>query len=234
MKLSLIIPAHNEESRIGQTLKEYLKFFDKDTEIIVVLNACQDRTLAVVEDIARHSPNLIYTDIKEAIGKGGAVREGFRQASGDLIGFVDADGATSPEEFDKLIQAVADGADGAIASRYIAGARAKRTFLRNIIGLTFHFIQKALFWLPYRDTQCGAKVFRKELIKRIRPELKVKNMVFDIEILARAKKYGYKIKEVPTVWEEKESSALLGSPLKLFRNSFNMFITLIKLRFRFK
>ena len=234
MKFSLIIPAHNEESRIGKTLKDYLDYFAKETEVIVVLNACQDETLAVVKEKQKKFPNIRIIDIKEAIGKGGAVRAGFRQAGGDLIGFVDADGATSPEEYNKLIQSMAAGADGAIASRYIAGAKAKRTHLRNIIGLTFHFLQKILFWLPYRDTQCGAKVFRKELIKRILPELKVNNMVFDIEILVWLKKYGYKIKEVPTVWEEKESSALLGSPLKLFRNSLNMLITLIKLRLRFK
>jgi len=232
MRLSLIIPAHNEEKRIGSTLDNYLSFFPKDTEIIIVLNACSDLTLAVVKEKQKKFSHLKYIDIAAAIGKGGAVREGFKKASGELIGFVDADGATTAEEYQKLINSMAD-FDGVIASRYLAGAQAKRSPLRNFIGYSFHFIQKILFNLPYRDTQCGAKVFKNIFVKRILPELKVNNMVFDIEILALAKRYGYRLREVPTVWQEKDSSALLGSPFKLIRNSFNMLFSLIKLRLRF-
>lgn len=232
MRLSLIIPAHNEEKRIGATLENYLRFFSKETEIIVVLNACSDQTLAVVKEKQKKFSHLEYIDIAEAIGKGGAVREGFKKADGDLIGFVDADEATTAEEYQKIID-VLNSCEGAIASRYIAGAKAKRTLLRNIVGYGFHIIEKILFNLPYRDTQCGAKVFKKEAIKKILPELKINNMIFDVEILVLMKKYGFKIKEVPTVWQEKDRSALLGSPLKLFKNSFSMLFSLINLRFRF-
>lgn len=232
MRLSLIIPAHNEEKRIAATLDNYLSFFSEETEIIVVLNACSDQTLSVVKEKQNKFPHLKYIDIAEAVGKGGAVREGFKKANGELIGFVDADGATTAAEYQKLINSIGD-FDGVIASRYLAGAKAKRSPLRNFIGYGFHFIQKILFNLPYRDTQCGAKVFKNKFIKRILPELKVNNMVFDIEILALAKRYGYHLCEVPTVWQEKDSSALLGSPLKLIKNSFNMLFSLINLRLRF-
>lgn len=237
MRLSLIIPAHNEEKRIGDTLEHYLSFFAKDTEVIVVLNACHDQTLAVVCEKKKKFANLSYIDIKEAIGKGGAIREGFKVGvekirQGGVIGFVDADSATSPSEYQKLVDNLGE-YDGIIASRYLAGARAERTFFRNFVGHTFHLIQKIIFNLPYRDTQCGAKLFKKEAVKKILPEMRINNMIFDIEILALMRKYGFKIKEAPTVWREIGSSSLLGSPWKLIKNSLNMLFTLIKLRLKF-
>lgn len=160
MLLSIIIPAHNEEKRIGETLAAYARFYGRGTEIIVVLNACKDNTLAVVKKGQVAFPFIKYVDIAEAIGKGGAVREGFKRAKGDLIGFVDADMATSPQEFEKIIKE-AEEADGAIASRYAPGASVKRTGLRKVVSVGLRLSQKLLFNLPYYDTQCGAKI-RKE------------------------------------------------------------------------
>ena len=108
MKLSIIIPAYNEQSRIGRTLSQYLRFYDEiyrdNFELIVVLNGCRDNTLDVVKDFTLKYPQLKFVDIKEAIGKGGAVIEGFKLAQGDLIGFTDADNATIAPEFYKLIK----------------------------------------------------------------------------------------------------------------------------------
>ena len=231
MQLSIVIPAHNEEKRIGDTLDGYARFYSKQTEIIVVLNACHDNTLGVVREKQSKHSFIKYIDIAEAIGKGGAIREGFKIAEGEIIGFVDADMATSPEEFEKLIAAVKNN-DGAIASRYAPGASIKRTWGRKIISIGFRITQKMLFNLPYYDTQCGAKVFKKEVIKKILPKMKINNMIIDVEILSLAKKYGYKIEEVPTIWEEKDSSSFLGSPYKIFKNSIILFFNLIKLRIR--
>ena len=94
-KLSVVIPAYNEEKRIHRTLDSYAKFFSKkvkDFEIIVVLNNCNDNTLKIVKNFK--NKKIKYLNFKEAIGKGGAILEGFKVAKGDLIGFVDADMAT--------------------------------------------------------------------------------------------------------------------------------------------
>ncbi|MDZ7798480.1 MAG: glycosyltransferase [Patescibacteria group bacterium] len=233
MYLSIIIPAHNEEKRIGRTLEQYLKAFDKNTEFWVILNACHDNTLAVVKEKQNKYSNLRYLDIKEPINKGGAIREGFKAAQGQYIGFVDADMATSPYEYKKLVNNLKD-YDGVMASRYAPGAQAKRTLTRRFVSRGFRLISKLLFHLPYFDTQCGAKIYKRELIKKILPEMKINNMMFDIELLVLARKYGFKIKEVPTKWQEIESSALLGSPFKLIKNSLLFFKTLIKLKIRLK
>ena len=93
--LSIIIPAYNEENRIKPTLQAYLDFFkDKDIEIIVIMNGCTDNTLEVVRSL--NSPKINYINIPEAIGKGGAIIEGFKIAKGNLISYVDADNSTKP------------------------------------------------------------------------------------------------------------------------------------------
>src|SRR3989344_7811527 len=171
MKLSIIIPAYNEETRIGKTLENYTSFFNKNLknyEIIVVLNGCVDNTLEIVNKIANKNKTLKILEFKEKIGKGGAIKEGFKLAKGDLIGFVDADSSTSPEEFLKLYNNISD-YDGIIASRWMKGSviSKKQPFLRIIFGRVFNFIVNALFGFHYKDTQCGAKLFRKQAVEKI-------------------------------------------------------------------
>jgi len=232
MLLSIIIPAHNEEARIKKTLFDYLTYFKDEAEILVVLNGCKDNTISVVKEVQKQFPGTLRIENLEEASKGGAVRRGFELAQRDLIGFVDADEATSPEEYDKLINQIV-GYDGVIASRSLKGAKAQKTFSRKIVSVVFYIIVKFLFRLPYRDTQCGAKVFRKEAIKKILPEIKIKNMIFDVEILLLLRKYGYRIKEVPTVWFQKGSPSAYNSLFKFLKVSNQMFITLLQLKKRF-
>lgn len=233
MLLSIIIPAYNEEKRISEMLLEYGEFFaDREVEFIVVLNGCQDNTVGVVREfVDRHPDRVRYLDFPERIGKGGAVLEGFRVAKGDIISFVDADGSTSPEEFQKLLKGLINN-DAAIASRWKTGSEVvNRNFLRNLASYGFRAVVKVFFRMPFIDTQCGAKAFKKELISKILPSMKITNMAFDVELLYRSLKAGYKIIEIPTRWIDKSSSALLGSPGSFLINGLKMFYTLIQIRF---
>jgi glycosyltransferase involved in cell wall biosynthesis len=234
MLLSIIIPAYNEEKRILQMLERYWAFYQgKSVEFIIVLNGCRDNTRGVVESFAsRVGAKIHIIDIPEAIGKGGAVRQGFALAQGDYLGFVDADGATGPEEFDKLVRQI-NGHDGAIASRWKRGSVVVgRNFFRKIVSLGFIIFVKMIFWMPFFDTQCGAKVFKHQAIKQILPKLQVSNMAFDVELLFLMRRAGYRIIEMPTVWLDKSSSAILGSPLGIIKNSFKMLFTLFSIRTR--
>ena len=90
-----------------------------------------------------------------------------------------------------------------------------------------------MFMMPFVDTQCGAKIFKKHVIKKILPSLEVNNMSFDVELLFLITKAGFKVKEIPTIWiDNSDSSAALGTPLNLLKTGFNMFITLLKIRFK--
>jgi len=233
MNLSIIIPAYNEEKRIGRTLDGYLAFFKENIEIIIVLNGCRDRTIDQVKKRQKQFPRIIkYLNISESIGKGAAVKHGFEMASGKLIGFVDADNATSPVEFSKLIESI-DGADVAIASRWKKGSEViNRSFFRKMVSLGFLILVKLLFRMPFADTQCGAKLLKKEAAEQITPLLKASNMAFDVELLYLSLKKGFRVKEIPTVWVDQSSSAMLGSPLKIFSNAIKMFFTLLRIKFK--
>ncbi len=230
MNLTIIIPAYNEAARIGTTLESYIQHFRGRARFLVVINGTTDRTADVVKTYARQFPDtLSYVVIPERIGKGGAVHEGFRRVSTDLVAYADADGATGPEAFDRLVKALGD-ADGVIGSRYLRGAVAERTFTRRVIGFCFHLAVRLFVRLPFRDTQCGYKAFRTAKIKAILPQLTVRNMAFDVELLAMLVRSGARIRELPTVWREIPGSG--GWPKNLFQTGFEMFRTLLTIRRR--
>ncbi len=234
MKVSIIIPAYNEERRIGKTLEEYGKFFSEelknkgiDYELLVILNGCKDKTIEVVKKFSMKFKEIRYLNFEQA-GKGFAIIEGFKEAlkkDFDLIGFVDADMATPPEAFYDLIKNI-NGYDGIIASRAKKGAKARMTFLRKITHRGFNFVTRALFLIPYSDTQCGGKIFKKEVIKTILDELSLTEWAFDVNLLYSCRKHNFKIKESPTIWEEKEGSGITD----ILRTSIQMFLGLIRLR----
>lgn len=225
MKLSIVIPAKNEQVRIASTLKEYVEFFP-ETEFVVVVNGSIDDTEKIVAEFARGHPQIKLLGIPQAIGKGGAVQAGFRLVQGDLIGFVDADGSTSPPQFQKLLDQL-DSYDVAIASRWVSGAKflKKQPLSRRFLGRAFNLSVKAITGLSYNDTQCGAKVFKKELIDFLLPKLKIRDFAFDVEILYLCKKYEFKVLEIPIEWEDKE-----GSTLSIVKN-LGLMKSLLKIRF---
>ncbi len=230
---TLVIPAYNEEKRIARTLESYLHYFHDDLKILVVLNGCTDDTEGVMRRFEEKFPGRITHITIVKGGKGLAIREGFARADGDLIGFVDADGATAPAEFSKLVGNL-HGVDGVIASRWMEESQvSERSSSRAVISKAFVLFVKLLFFLPYQDTQCGAKIFRRSVIEAVLPHLSVSNMAFDVELLWLIKKCGFTVREVPTAWRDQSSSAFLGSPAKLMASSAKMLITLFSLRIRF-
>jgi len=233
MKLSIIIPAYNEEKRIGRTLEEYQRFFGLlrkqkvlDFEIVIVLNACRDNTLKVVKRFADKNKGIIYLDFK-TVGKGFAIIEGFKDVlkrDNDLIGFVDADMSTTPKLFYELVDEIG-GYDGVIASRWLKESKTRMSLLRKIVSRGFNFIVRSLLLLPHTDTQCGAKLFKKKTIEVIVKNIKITEWAFDVDLLYISKKSGFKIKEVSTVWEDAE-----GSNINLSIIPIKMFSSIVRLR----
>lgn len=229
MKLSIIIPAYNEETRIAKTLENYTSFFNKtlkDYEIIVVLNGCVDNTFEIVSKISKKNKTLNVLEFKEKIGKGSAIKQGFKIAKGDLIGFVDADSSTSPEEFLKLYNNISD-YDGIIASRWMKGSviSKKQPFLRIIFGRVFNFIVNILFGFHYKDTQCGAKLFKKNAVEKIIDNIGLTKWAFDIDVLYLMKRNKFRIIEFPTTWGDSPESKL-----KLWKTVKQMALSVVRLR----
>ncbi len=234
-QLAIIIPAHNEEKRIEKTLREYLSYFNNiekskklNYKLIVVINASKDKTKDIVEEMRKKDKHLEYLDLAKG-GKGYAVIEGFKEAiknDFDLIGFVDADMATSPSSFNDLILNINKN-DGVLASRYVSGSRLipAMTFRRVVVSRVFNFIVRSLFFIPYRDTQCGAKLFTAKTLKDSIYSIGMTQWAFDIELLYAMYKNNMKIIEIPTVWTD-----VADSKLKVGKTSVQMFFSVLQLR----
>ena len=227
-RFSVVIPAHNEEMRIERTLEEYAREFS-DSEIIVVLNGCVDGTKAVVERTAANFSNLKLIEIEHAVGKGGAVRAGFLLAKAEVVAYADADGATPGPEMRRLCELLAPGLDAVIASRWMAGAQVsvRQPFKRRFASRCFNLAVRALFGLPFADTQCGAKVFRRDTLESVMPSIETSNLAFDVDLLFALRSQGKRIREVPTVWND-----VNGSRVELLSASSKMLFSLLRLRLR--
>jgi glycosyltransferase involved in cell wall biosynthesis len=229
--LLLLIPAYNEEARIEPVLRDYARFFKENYpgkfQLVVVLNGCKDNTLGVVQRVAKDFFSISHLDFPAPIGKGGALIEGLKLAPlADLIGYVDADGATPPPAFLDLVKKVGP-VDCVIGSRWLPGAviRQSQTGNRQFASRVFHFIVQLLFWMNIRDTQCGAKVMKRMVVEKIHPALRIADMAFDINLLYSMKRAGFKILEVPTEWTDKA-----GSKVALGRSSLTMFLSVVRVR----
>jgi dolichol-phosphate mannosyltransferase len=227
----LLIPAYNEEKRIEPVLRDYARFFQQEYQgtfkLVVVLNGCTDNTLGVVQRVAKDFPSVGWEEFKEPINKGGALIEGLKLAPlADLVGYVDADGATPPRAFLDLVKHI-DGVDCVIGSRWMPGAvlHQEQSSKRQFASRVFHFIVQILFRMHIRDTQCGAKLVRREAIEKIHPSLRIADMAFDINLLYSLKKAGYRILEVPTEWTDK-----VGSKVVLGNTSLSMLLSVIRIR----
>ncbi len=230
MKLSIVIPAHNEEHRLPPMLEAYASFFSKkygsEAELIVVPNFCDDRTAEVARKIAERYPLVKVLDDPGFVGKGGAVLLGTQAAEGDLIGFVDADGATPSEAFDDLVEKIS--LDGCIiASRWMKESKMtpRQPFDRRVASRCFNLMVRVLFGLRLKDTQCGAKLFRREVLLLVMRNLGVTNWAFDVDMLFQAKRLGASIREIPTVWNDQA-----GSKLRIGYAGLNTFVALVRLR----
>ena len=230
MQLTIVVPAYNEENRIGRMLDAYLPYFSGryggQMELIVVINGSTDRTEEIVRSYQPQYACLDCVVIPGAVGKGGALMRGFAQAHGNLIGFVDADGATPPEAFQALVDHRGT-AGGIIASRWRKGSAVSphQPLSRRIASRIFNTLTRVLFGLPLTDTQCGAKLMERTALLKILPHLGITRWAFDVDLLFQLRRAGYAIKEIPTVWRDVE-----GSKVQVVRASLEMMIALLRLR----
>lgn len=232
--LLVLIPAYNEEGRIGPVLAEYAehlyRHYTGRARIVVVLNGCWDDTLGVVRAAEQKYLSVSHLEFPGKIGKGGALIEGLKLAPlADLVAYVDADGATSPAALLDLVAKCQPGqTDCVVASRWLPGAKinhaqpGKRQFASRL----FHLFVEGFFWMGIRDTQCGAKVMTRRAIETVHPKLRLADLAFDVNLLYSLQRAGFTVKEVPTEWTDKTGSKVVFN----FRTSLNMLLSLVRLR----
>lgn len=220
MDLSLIIPARNEERRLTTGLTTYWRAlsgrYGERFEIVVVTNGCTDRTPAIAADLAAALPLVRVHNIPEAVGKGGAVLAGFRQARGDRVAFADADAAVDAASLLGIVARL-DSCDIAIGSRRLPGSSMLRqqSPARRACSALFSGTVRTMFDLPFRDTQCGAKAFRREAALRLAARVVETRWAFDVDLLLSAAAMGLRVTEVPVIWADSPGSQLRLIPTAL-------------------
>jgi dolichol-phosphate mannosyltransferase len=202
---TIVIPAYNEEERIVPLLAQMPRF---GFRYIFVCDGTDDTPRRVAE-FAREHPEagVVCLRFRERLGKGGAILSGLEYVQTKLAGYMDADAAVDLGEMTKLF-AKLDGADAAIGSRWVDGARipVRQGVLRRIQSRTFNRLVRLLYSLPFRDTQCGAKAFRMSALSPVLPEIRSRGFEFDVELLWRLHRRSATIREVPVVWQERGGS----------------------------
>jgi len=212
-RISIVIPAFNEGARIGNALRQVLRCVhgrDWHAEILVVNDGSTDRTASIVEEFAQVHPEVRLLNNDRNRGKGFSVRHGELHAVGEIVMFTDADLSAPMEEAELLFAALRQGADIAIGSRWLERNRQtfKQPLYRQFFGRCFNAITRLVMGLPFADTQCGFKAFRRPVAQTIFQLQRIERWGFDPELLFIALKRGYKIQEVPVTWGHDERSRL--------------------------
>jgi glycosyltransferase involved in cell wall biosynthesis len=224
MNLSIIIPAYNEEKRIKATLEELVDKFSKSSEILVVSES-SDQTNAIVTEFSETAPYVKLVTSAKRLGKGGAFKRGFENSQGEIVMLLDSDLPVLVSDVENVISAVGE-VDVAVGSREIEGTRivVYPPLIRVFAGKVFSRLFNLLFSLHVKDTQCGCKAFKREVLENVLHRVESNGFEFDAELLFRCKRAGYTIKEVPVNWSYKPDSKL-----NLFKDTISMGKGVLKL-----
>lgn len=212
-KLSIVIPAYNESTRIENALTRILTCVEQqkwDAEVLVVDDGSTDATSSIVERWMDTHPRLHLIQNPGNRGKGYSVRNGLLQAAGDVVMFTDADLSAPIEEAERLLAAIDAGADVAIGSRWLDKQKQTRhqPLHRRFFGRCFNAVTRFVMDLPFNDTQCGFKAFRRPAAQVIFRLQRIERWGFDPEILFIARKLGYRVEEVAVTWGHDERSKM--------------------------
>ncbi|MFY9746476.1 MAG: dolichyl-phosphate beta-glucosyltransferase [Acidobacteriaceae bacterium] len=210
---SIVIPAYNESARIGRAVTEVLRTLDEkhwDAEVLVVNDGSTDNTAAIIQSFVAKDPRVRLLQNGTNRGKGFSVRNGVLHSSGNIVMFTDADLSSPMPEAERLFAAIRDGADVAIGSRWLQTSRQTihQPLYRQFFGRCFNLVTRMIMRLPFADTQCGFKAFRRGAAQTIFQLQRIERWGFDPEILFIALKRGYNIKEVPVTWGHDERSRM--------------------------
>lgn len=222
--LSVIIPAYNEENRIGATLESIVKYLsgqDYTYEIIIVNDGSVDDTAKVLSEYEKNISQIRIYNNKENRGKGWAVKHGMLSALGRYRLFMDADNSTTIEHFGLMNSLLKNGVDIVIGSRRVAGANIAdhQSWMRENLGRVFNLLIKIINGLNYNDTQAGFKAFSSNSAERIFSLQTLTRWSFDVELLVIAHNLGYKVNEVPIVWYNmKDSRVNLAGMLGMIKD----------------
>jgi dolichyl-phosphate beta-glucosyltransferase len=228
--ISVVIPAKNEEFRLPQFLQSLISYCQKSRycyELIVVDDGSTDKTAEIVLNAKALFPQLILIQLESNYGKGFAVKQGLLSAKGHIVLFMDADGSTPADEIEKNLKFFQEGYDIVIGSRVLQNNACSVRALpyRKSMGLIFNAFVHTFLIKDIKDTQCGFKMFRRDIIRPLWGKIQIQGFGFDLEVLFLAQKMNYKIKEVAVNWTHIEHSKV-----HLIKDSLQMLTNILQIR----
>jgi len=226
--ISVVLPAYNEAdflepaiTKISQALKQYGRSY----EIIIAEDGSTDGTDKKAAELAATFPFVRHIHREKRLGRGTALNNAFRQSRGEVLVYMDLDLATDLKYLAPLVDAImVEGYDFSTGSRMMRESKAERTLKRNISSKTYNFLVRHMLGSKLRDHQCGFKAFKREPLLRLLGEVKATHWFWDTEILVRAHRHGYRIKEIAVEWKSGRETKV-----NFFKDSWKMFTQIVGL-----
>jgi len=233
VEVSIVLPAYNEanklETAVAKVIKALEEFADS-YEIIVAEDGSTDGTDKVAALLSKRHPFVMHLHGEKRFGRGAALKNAFKKSSGKILVYMDVDLATDVGQLKSLVRTIEEeGFDFAIGSRMLSESKVERSRTRQITSKSYNFLVRAMLGSKVKDHQCGFKAFRREPLMQLLDEVNARHWFWDTEIIVRAFRKGYKIKEVPVEWKGGRETKV-----RLLGDSFSMAGQVIKLWWQLK
>jgi glycosyltransferase AglD len=233
VQISVVLPAYNEidylQSAVKKTIKALEEFIDS-YEIIIAEDGSTDGTAQRAEEQAQKTSGVRHIHREKRLGRGTALNNAFRQSRGQVLVYMDLDLATSLTYLRPLVEAITiEGYDFSTGSRMLPQSKAERTFSRSLSSKTYNFLVRHMLGSKLQDHQCGFKAFKREPLLEFLDKVEATHWFWDTEILVRANRQGFKIKEIAVEWKSGS-----GTKVNLLKDSWNMFRQIMRLWWKLK
>jgi glycosyltransferase involved in cell wall biosynthesis len=219
--VTVVFPAYNEADELQNAVDQVIQAlneFTRSYEIIIAEDGSTDGTDKIAETLAEKYPFVKHIHGEKRLGRGTALKNAFKHSRGEVLVYMDLDLATDLKHLKALVDAVeSEGYDFATGSRMLQESQVKRSGTRNIASKTYNFMVRAVLGSKLKDHQCGFKAFQREPLMQILDEVGANHWFWDTEILVRAHRRGYRIKEIPVSWTGGRETKV-----RLFKDSLNM------------
>ena len=231
--VSVVLPAYNEADKLEGAvtkLSQALEEYGCPYEIIIAEDGSTDGTAEHAEELAQKLSHVKHIHREKRLGRGTALNNAFRQSSGEVLVYMDLDLASDLKSLKPLVEAITvEGYDFATGSRMMAESKAERTFSRSLSSKTYNFLVRHMLGSKLRDHQCGFKAFKKEPLMQLIDTVEATHWFWDTEIMVRAYRQGFKVKEIPVEWKSGK-----GTKVNLFKDSWSMFRQIMNLWWKLK
>jgi glycosyltransferase involved in cell wall biosynthesis len=221
IKISVVLPAHNEADTLEPAVTKIIKVLDEyaeSYEILIAEDGSTDGTDKKADELSKRLPVVRHIHSEVRLGRGKALKNAFQQSDGEILIYMDVDLATDVRQLKELIKSVDENEyDFATGSRLLHESNVERSGTRNLASKTYNFMVQAVLGSKIKDHQCGFKAFRRKPLIELLDEVDASHWFWDTEILVRAHRKGYRIKEIPVLWKSGRETKV-----RLFRDSFYM------------